>query len=126
MGIFGRKDDPDGGGPEAELSATAARLAALTLDELADELLRGTFGPGAPGEGQVMSTPAILKPYDPTGSGHFAGLPHTMWREVEWLVEEGLQHLEHRGLVVMSVTGGSNTYMSFRTSRAGVAHLASG
>ena len=123
MGRFGRDKDADAA---TSLAATRERLDALTLDELADGLLRSTFGPGAPGDGQILPMPEILKPFDPTGSGHFAGLPHELWREVVWIVEEGLQVLEHRGLVVQGVAGGSQMYTSFRATRAGRAALAEG
>ena len=121
MGIFGGRDKADDA--KAALAATAERLGALSLDELADELLRTTFGPGTPGDGHELPLPDVLKPFDPTGSGHFAGLPHELWRDVVWIVEEGLQHLEHRSLIVVGVTGGSQTYTSYRATRAGRAAL---
>ena len=129
MGLFGGRGDDDkgdrGGRGEAaaQLESTRQRLDATPLDQLAEELLRSTFGGGAPGEVQARSMPEVLAPFDPTGSGQFAGLPHELWRDVELIVAEALQQLEHRGLIVMGVTSGSYTYLSFRLTRAGRAHL---
>lgn len=121
MGLFGGSKREDEA--RTQLDATAARLSAMTLTDVADELLRSTFGPGAKGEGNVVAMPEILAPYDPTGSGHFAGMPLETYREIQWIVEEALQHLEHQGLVVMSVAGSTHTYTCFRATLAGRARL---
>jgi hypothetical protein len=130
MGLFGgRGDDGDRSGTggrgdaAAQLEATRQRLDAMPLEQFAEELLRSTFGDDTPAQVQARSMPEVLAPFDPTGSGQFAGLPHALWRDVELIVAEALQHLEHRGLVVMGVTSGSYTYLSFRLTRAGRSHL---
>jgi hypothetical protein len=116
MGLFGGSKSDEA---RTQLDATAARLSAMSRADVADELLRTTFGPGARGEGNIVAMPEILAPYDPTGSGHFAGMPLETYREIQWIIEEALQHLEHQGLVVMSVAGTTHTYTCFRATLTG-------
>ena len=128
MGLFGGgKDRGDEtskpSGKEAllgELTATSERLRAMPLQELADHLLRSTFGPGAPGDGHVIELSDVMAPYDPTGHGIFPVLPIDVAREVTWLVEEGLQQLEHDGLLIIGTTrSGSYINPTYRLTRAG-------
>jgi hypothetical protein len=129
MGLFGGAKDradeatkPSGKQAMlAELEATCVRLRAMPLQELADHLLRSTFGPGAPGDGQVITLADLMSPYDPTGHhGIFPGLPIELSREVTWLVEEGLQQLERAGLLIVSTTrSGSYIDPTYRLTRAG-------
>jgi hypothetical protein len=129
MGLFGggkeRADEsPKQSGKEAmlaELEATSERLGAMSLHDLADHLLRSTFGPGSPGDGHLLTLPDLMAPYDPTGhKGIFPGLPIELSREVTWLVEEGLQQLEQAGLIIVSTTrSGSYTDPTYRLTRAG-------
>ena len=127
MGLFSGKDRTDDApkqsGKQAmlvELEATCDRLRAMPLQELADHLLRSTFGPGTPGDGHQLKLSDVMAPYDPTGHGIFPGLPIDLAREVTWLVEEGLQHLEHRGLLIIGTTrSGTYTDPTYRLTRAG-------
>jgi hypothetical protein len=128
MGLFGGGKDRADEAPKegsrqanlAELEATRDRLQALPLQALADELLRSTFGPGAPGDGHQLSLKELMVPYDPTGHGIFPGLPIELAREVTWLVEEGLQQLEHAGLLIIGTTrSGTYTDPTYRLTRAG-------
>lgn len=128
MGLFGggkdRTDDTvkksSKESMRTELDSTCERLRSMPLDALADHLLRSTFGPGGPGEGHEIRLPDLMAPYDPTGHGIFPGLPVESARELTWLVEEGLQQLEHAGLLIIG-TSRSGTYIdpTYRLTRAG-------
>jgi hypothetical protein len=124
MGRFGRGDDNDGKGEgTAALHATRDRLAALPLAELADEILWQTFGPGTGNEWQRLPIADVYKRFDPTGSGNFPGLPQPLVLEVQYLIEEGLQQLEHGALIVQGVLGSNYSSAAFHLTRAGATRL---
>ncbi len=105
---------------EAELRLELARLDGLDLDELGDEVLPRLFGPGGQADDEgVVEMWRILMPFDPWNTGGFPGMPKEIRREFLLLVEEGIQNLEHRGLVYLRVTGRDQTSVDIRLTRAG-------
>ena len=114
MGLRGKGDD-------AALEAEVDRLAALPLTELAAEILPyvptiklrslGSQGPDVYEVAKAMA-PAKLKG------------PSTL-RMAE-LIAEGLQVLEHAGLVRLGIRGDESNALEFRLTRAGEAALADG
>jgi hypothetical protein len=117
VGLFG------GGGrrerDEVELRAELARLDALDLDDLADEVLQRVFGPGGRGEDGSIPAWELTRPFDPWGTGLFPGMPKDLREAYRELVEEGVQRLEHRGLVLVRITGRDQTDVDVRVTRAG-------
>lgn len=118
MGLFGRSERREH--DEAEQRAELARLDAMSLDDLASEVLRRVFGEG----GQMTKDGTvpfwrITMPFDPRGTGLFPGMPKDLREGYRELVEEGLQRLESRGLVFIRVTGRDQTDVDLRLTRAG-------
>jgi hypothetical protein len=104
---------------EQELRAELARLDGLSPDDLADEVLRRVFGPGGPaGDGVVPAEQAVVA-FDPRGTGLFPGMPKDLREGYRELVEEGVQRLEHRGLVLVRISGREQTRVALRLTRAG-------
>ncbi len=117
MGLLG------GGGrrerDETDLRAELARLDALSPDDLADEVLHRVFGPGGRAtDGAVPAEEAVVA-FDPRGTGLFPGMPTDLREAYRELVEEGVQTLEHRGLVLVRITGREQTKVALRLTRAG-------
>ncbi len=111
---------------EADLRAELARLDGLSPDDLADEVLRRVFAPdGRPRDGTVPADEAVV-PFDPRGTGLFPGMPRELREAHRELVEEGIQHLEHRGLVLVRITGREQTKVVLRLTRAGRRALGEG
>ncbi|HMN98385.1 MAG TPA: hypothetical protein PKD59_03130 [Miltoncostaeaceae bacterium] len=104
---------------EMDLRADLARLDGLPLDELADEVLRRLFGPGGRARDGVVPAEEALVPFDPRGTGLFPGMPKDLRESYRELVEEGVQRLEHRGLLIVRVTGREQTTVGLRLTRAG-------
>jgi hypothetical protein len=107
-----------------DLRAELARLDALSPDDLADEVLRRVFGPGGQAEDGVVSSWRVVMPFDPRGTGLYPGMPKDLREAFRELVEEGLQRLEHRELVLVRVTGRDQTDVDVRLTRAGRRALA--
>lgn len=124
MGLFGRdgKDDKPNE-KTAALHATRDQLAALPLPDLAELVLQRAFGPGTGNEWQRLPIADVYKPFDPTGSGTFPGLPQPLVLEVQYLIEEGLQQLEHDAHIVQGVLGSNYSSAAFHLTRAGAARL---
>jgi hypothetical protein len=104
---------------ELDLRAELARLEALSPDDLADEVLRRIFGPGGQAKDGVVSSWRVVMPFDPRGTGLYPGMPKDLREGFRELVEEGLQRLEHRELVLVRVTGRDQTDVDVRLTRAG-------
>ncbi|MGD9570939.1 MAG: hypothetical protein AB7V62_03510 [Thermoleophilia bacterium] len=118
--MFGRGGSGRRAEAEAGLRDDLARLDALDLDALADEVLVRVFGPGGQADDHgVVEMWRIVMPFDPWGTGQFPGMPKELRREFQELVEEGLQRLEHRGLVHVRVSGRDQTSIDVRLTRAG-------
>ena len=114
MGLLGKGDD-------TALEDEAERLAALGLAELAAEILPhvpnvklGSYGSQGPGATEVAETMAPGKLKGPAAL-----------RMVQ-VVAEGLQVLEHAGLVRLAIRGDESTALEFPMTRAGQAALADG
>lgn len=117
VGLFSKDDKKDPAGDR--LQAEHDRLDALTLDELAGEILHRAFGPATGNGLHRVPIRDIHALYDPSGTGSFPGLDLKLATAVRFLVEEGLQHLEHAGLVVQGGYDGGGSSSEFHLSRAG-------
>lgn len=104
---------------ETDLRAEFARLDNLSIDELADEVLRRVFGTGGRAHDGVVPADEAVGPFDPSGTGLLPGMPKSLREAYRDLVEEGVQRLEHRGLVLVRVTGREQTKVALRLTRAG-------
>ena len=117
MGILGggdrRRRDESG------LRTELARLDASSLDDLAAVVLEALFGPDGVAEDGVVEMWRITMPFDPHRTGLFPGMPKDLRTAYRDLVEEGVQRLEHQGLVVMRVSGRDQTTVDLRLTRAG-------
>jgi hypothetical protein len=102
-----------------DLRAELARLDGLAPDDLADEVLRRVFGPGGRAEDGAVPAEEAVVPFDPRGTGLFPGMPKDLREAYRDLVEEGVQRLEHRGLLVVRITGREQTKVALRLTRAG-------
>lgn len=117
MGLFGggerRRRD------ESEIRMELARLDALSLDDLAATVLETVFGPEGVAKDGVVETWRITMPFDPHRTGLFPGMPKDVRTAYLELVEEGVQRLEHQGLVLVRVSGRDQTTIELRLTRAG-------
>ena len=77
------------------------------------------FGPGGRARYGAVPAEEAVVPFDPRGTGLFPGMPKEVREAYRDLVEEGLQTLEHRGLVLVRVTGRDQTKVALRLTRAG-------
>ena len=104
---------------ESDLRMELARLDALSLDDLATTVLETLFGPDGVAEDGVVEMWRITVPFDPHRTGLFPGMPKDLRSAYRDIVEEGVQRLEHRGLVLMRVSGRDQTSVELRLTRAG-------
>jgi uncharacterized protein YgbK (DUF1537 family) len=115
MGLFGGGDDK--AAKQAELQAEADRVGALSLEDLAVEMMERVFGPGGPGaEGDAPLFDAT-ELYAPMGP--IFGVDYAPRNAVEACLAEGLQVLEHAGLVRLHVSGGDTTSVTYLITRLG-------
>jgi len=100
MALFGdKKPDQDSGtGIEAEVE----RLGALALPELASEVMTRGFGPECPADDGRPSVRMITDLLVPGG----ARLEMGAYQGLNELIGEGMQVLEHAGLVLPTIWGG--------------------
>ena len=119
-----RKNGADGSGT-TDPEAIADRLASLTLPELAAEVMAAAFGSGTSGDDTTVTVGganigAGPDPY--TIADHLSPgkTPDALRQELARLVAEGLQVLEHAGLVrpQMHTASGSIDYACTRKGRA--------
>jgi hypothetical protein len=107
---------------EAELRLELARLDGLSIDDLAREVLVRLFPDGS----AVVESWRITQPFDPRGTGLFPAMPKDLREGFRELVEEGVQRLENRGLVLVRISGRDQTDVDLRLTRAGRRTLESG
>ena len=124
MSLFGSDERKKTRG--AEVRAEVDRLGALSLPQLAQEVMVRVYGTGAPGAAGSADYQETLKPFDPTDTGIFPGVAEELRVELEELVQEGMQQLTNSALVVAPLRGGDITRPRYRLTRAGRAALASG
>jgi hypothetical protein len=121
MPLFGGKHDAE----NEKLSAELARIEALPLKELAGEVLTRGFGPGGPAAAAPGAPQHIAGAFNPA-EGSF-GIDDQALRDMFVVVSEGLQVLEHAGLVRCMIGGSGGVYDQFYTlTRLGEATLQQG
>jgi hypothetical protein len=117
MGLF------DGGDrvrrEQSEVRAELARLEGLSLDDLAAVVLTTLFGSDGAADDGVVDMWRITIPFDRHRTGLFPGMPKEVRTRYLEVVEEGVQRLEHQGLVVVRVSGRDQTSVELRLTRAG-------
>lgn len=124
MGIFGGGERRER--DEMELRAELERLDALSVDDLAREVLLRLFADGVMDASGLVPAWRITEPFDPKGTGLFPGMPDDVRDGFRDLIEEGIQRLERRGLVFVRITGRDRTDVDLRLTRAGRRALESG
>src|SRR3954449_13504803 len=93
MPLFGHADEDN-----AKLHAELARIGALPLPQLAGEVMTKIFGPGGQGEGGgAVKLADIAGAFNPAEGS--VGIDDDALREMYSVVSEGVQALEHAGLV---------------------------
>jgi hypothetical protein len=121
MGLFGGDDKKDA--ETAALAAELERIQALPLDRLAEEIMSKVWGRGGTqdayeNENVSLQLYDVAKPFNPTES--IFGVDLTPLNEIQQLLEEALQLLQHARLVVPTFSGGDHATMYFRPTRAGL------
>lgn len=121
MGLFGGDDKKDA--ETAALAAERERIEALPLDQLAEEVMVKVWGRGGTqdayeNENVAVQLYDVAKPFNPTES--IFGVDLTPLNEIQQVLEEALQLLQHARLVVPSFSGGDHASMYFRPTRAGL------
>jgi len=126
MGLFGKNDKQDGKAAEnAAMKAEYARLEALPLARLAEEILVRCYGPGGPGadlSGPTLT--ALCGVLNPATS--VFGIDERVRSAFAPLIAEGVQVLEQARLVVMRFSGGDMSSLGWALTRAGQEALARG
>src|SRR5690349_19838107 len=108
MGFFNR----DHSGPP-EVKEAVARLAALSLTELGDYVLRAGW---TEDPGKDLTAGNLATMIDPQGVGGDLDDAH---KQLCSLVEEGIQALEHAGLVMPHFEPAQTGRLFWRVTRAG-------
>jgi hypothetical protein len=111
MALFGdKKPEQDSGtGVEGEV----ARLGALALPELASEVMTRGFGPDCPADDGRPSVRMITDLLVPGA----ARLEQSAYQGLNEMIGEGMQVLEHSGLVLSTVWGGKGGLYFVATRR---------
>ena len=117
MGLFA-KDVRQDASADA-LRTERDRLDGLTMEALAGEILTRVFGPGTGNERHRVPIRDIYAVYDPSGTGSFPGLELQVVLSVQFLIEEGLQHLTHAGVLVQGGFRSDTSPTEFHLSRVG-------
>jgi hypothetical protein len=105
-----------GGKREAEndkLRTELARIEALPLRDLAGEVMVKGFGPGGPAADAPGAPQHIAGAFNPA-QGSF-GIDDQALRDMFVVIVEGLQVLEHAGLVRYLIDGSGGVYDQFYT-----------
>lgn len=127
MGLFGNNDEKDA--ENAAMAAELERLEALTLEQLAEEILVRGDGPGGPGERTGRTRTAVrvqtLADLFQPGSSIF-GIDKEVRKAFPDLIAEGVQVLEHAGWLAMEFQGGDYASVGWALTRAGATALAGG
>ena len=100
MALFGDKKEPQDSG--AGIEGEVERLGALPLQELASEVMVRGFGPECPAGDGRPSVRMITDLMVPGG----ARLEQGAYQGLNELIGEGMQVLEHAGLVLSTIWGG--------------------
>jgi hypothetical protein len=121
MGLFGGGEEKDA--QTAALAAERERISALPLERLAEEVMLKVWGRGGTAdayenEDVQLELYDVAKPFNPTED--IFGVDLMPLNEIQQLLEEALQLLQHAGLVVMSFSGGDTSSLYFRPTRAGL------
>ena len=105
------------------LQAELARIDSLSLDDLAAETLTKGFGPDGPDASGAIRATELGGAFVPGDST--SGLDQGDLVQINDIVAEGIQRLEHAGLVrvVVSSDGGSRYFTFVTPTRAGRAAL---
>jgi hypothetical protein len=123
MGLFGKNEEKDA--ENEAMKAEYARLEALSLLTLAEEILVRGYGPGGPGEhGSSQTISDLTKVFNP-GKSIF-GLDERVRSAFPQLISEGVQVLEHARLLVVRFSGGDHSSLGYALTRAGTEVLAGG
>jgi hypothetical protein len=127
MGLFGKNEEKDA--ENAAMVAELGRLEALSLEQLAEEILLRGYGPGCPGERRGYARAAVRVQtladlFQPARS--VFGIDESVRSAFPVLISEGIQVLEHAGWVVLVVQGGDHASAGYAITRAGNAALAGG
>ena len=121
MPLFGGKREAENDKLRAEL----ARIEALPLKDLAVEVMNKGFGPGGPAADAPGAPQHIAGAFNPA-EGSF-GIDDQALEDMFVVVVEGLQVLEHAGLVRFLIGGSGGVYDQFYTvTRLGRAALQEG
>jgi len=123
MGLFGRNEEKEA--ENAAMAAELARLEALPLEQLAEEVLLRGYGPDGPGaDGSGVSIAQLVARFNPATS--VFGIDERVRSAYPHLICEGVQVLEHARWVVMHFSGGDHASLGWAITRAGRAALAGG
>lgn len=121
MGLFGggEKRRERRAAENARNHAEHARVGAMPLPELAAEVMERGFGPGTVGDERGTTVGELLDGYMPVGV--VLGLDHAPRSATKGLLNEALQALENRGLLVSETHGGGDYAIRvfYRKTRAG-------
>lgn len=121
MPLFGGKREAE----NEKLRTELARIEALPLKELAAEVMVKGFSPGGPAADAPGTPQHIAGAFNPA-EGSF-GIDDQALRDMFVVVVEGLQVLEHAGLVRYMIGGSGGVYDQFYTlTRLGQAALRDG
>ena len=117
MPLFGKRQEEN-----EKLRAEVARLASLSLAELAAEVMIKGFGPGAPaGDGRFAGLSNIAGALNPAEGSFLDG---ELLTEHFSVVAEGAQILEHAGLVRFEISSeGGIVHWMWTSTRYGAAAL---
>jgi len=123
MGLFGKNDEKQA--ENEAMKAELARLEALPLEQLAEEIFVRIYGDGGIGDdGGSVTLSQITNELNP-GKSVF-GIDERVRSAFAPLLSEGVQVLEHARWIVGSFSGGDISSMGWALTRAGRAALASG
>lgn len=129
MGLFSKDKDDKPDKKELlnqEMRAELARLEALPLPQLAEEILVRGYGPeGLGDDGSAVTVTALTRVFNPAGTTVF-GIDESVRSRYEPLLAEGLQLLEHARWLTVRLVGSDHTSLGYALTRAGRAALAGG
>lgn len=121
MGLFGKNDEKEA--ENAAMKAAYARLEALPLEQLAEEILVRGYGPDSPGEhGSSVTIAKLVELFNPAKS--IFGIDDRVRGAFPHLLAEGVQVLEHARWIVGHFSGGDHASLGYAVTRAGRAALA--
>lgn len=123
MGLFGKNEEKEA--ENAAMKAELARLEALPLEQLAEEIFVRGYGPGGPGEhGSSVTISKLVELFNPAKS--IFGIDDRARSAFPHLIAEGVQVLEHARWVVAHFSGGDHASLGYAITRAGRAVLERG